>query len=131
MADEEFMTAVVVCCAICVAICTAISVFIYRQLRATDLVKSIAEGDTSVRAHVDQQIAAIAATVTRIEHHQESEDRHVLRAKDLGPLHDKINRVSEGLAAIQAQSQAENKGLSEQLKVVQQMLMTNDRGSRT
>ncbi len=71
------------------------------------------------------QVAALARVVARIEMHQESEDKHVLRPRDLGAIHERINRVAEELAATRAQASTETRMLSEQLSIVQRLLETH------
>jgi len=71
------------------------------------------------------QVESIREDIARIEEHQEHEEKTVLRPRDLGVLHDKINGVSERLAGAQATSTAENKALSEQMKVLQRLVQDN------
>jgi hypothetical protein len=51
----------------------------------------------------------------------ESDTRHFLTARNLGPIHEKINSVAEDVAAMRA----ENRALNEQVRVINQYLMKN------
>jgi phage host-nuclease inhibitor protein Gam len=79
----------------------------------------------SVQSERQGQVESIREDIARLESHQENEEKHVLRPRDLGALHTRINTVAEELAAARAQSTAENRGLGEQLKVLQRLVQDN------
>lgn len=130
---------VVMVCALCAVASASVCAVIWRKLRTGDLGQQIAEGDARVKAHAEQllgdirdDVDAVRDAIARIESHQATEDRHLLRARDLSPLHEKFNRIAIELAETRAQTTAENRALGEQMKVLQgllQNLLTNgDRG---
>lgn len=126
---------VVMVCALCAVVSASVCVVIWRKLRTGDLGQQIAEGDARVKAHAEQllgdireDVDAVRNVVTRIESHQATEDRHLLRARDLSPLHEKFNGLAIEAAETRAQITAENRALAEQIKVLQglvQSLLTN------
>jgi septal ring factor EnvC (AmiA/AmiB activator) len=123
--------------AVCAIVAAGVSVAVWRKARSSDLGTKIESGDKAIKAHADQAIGKLEETVVeledklgefgaaiaRIEAHQETEGAHVLRPRDLGAIHEKINVVAHELAATRAQSQTETRMLSEQLRVIQDMLM--------
>lgn len=122
--------------AVCAVIAALVSLAVWRKARSGDLAARIDDGDAAVREHADRELAAIRRSVgdvcesmdevrgavARIEARQESEEKHVLRPRDLGAIHEKVNRVAEELAAVRAQGHAETRMLSEQLRVLQQLV---------
>lgn len=130
---------VAVVCAMCAMICASVCLVIWRKLRTGDLGQQIADGDARVKAHAEQllgdirdDVDTVRDAVARIESHQATEDRHLLRARDLSPLHEKFNRMAIEAAETRAQITAENRALGEQIKVLQglvQNLLSNNRGS--
>lgn len=136
--------------ALCAIVAALVSVAVYRKARSSDLGARIETGDKSVKAHADSELSAmrtanaqaiakiedtctemrdelteVGKTIARIEAHQETESDHVLRPVDLGKIHEKINSVALEVAAVRAQSQTETRMLSEQLKVIQNMLLSH------
>lgn len=123
--------------AICAIVAAGVSVAVWRKARSSDLGSKIESGDKAIKAHADQAIGKLEDSITelddklgefgeaiaRIEAHQETEGEHVLRPRDLGKIHEKINSVAQELSAVRAQSQTETRMLSEQLRVIQQLLM--------
>lgn len=136
---ESVRSLTTVLSALCAVVAATVSVLIWRKASSSDLGVKIDDGDAQVKAHADRSIDSIRATVrdvsqslddmrdaiARIEVHQTSEEKHVLRPRDLGALNDKIGRVAEELAATRAQSTTENKMLSEQLHILQSLVQQN------
>lgn len=128
--------------ACCAVIAATVSVLIWRKARSSDLGQKIDEGDRGVKAHADAALNALRNEVggvsnnlddmrdaiARIETHQASEEKHVLRPRDLGAIHEKVNRVAEELAATRAQSSVETRMLSEQLRVLQNLVQQQSSG---
>lgn len=123
--------------ALCAIVAAGVSVAVWRKARHSDLGSKIESGDKAIKDHADRGLGRVEESITevreqlgefgeaiaRIESHQEAETAHVLRPRDLGQIHEKINVVATELAAVRAQSQTETRMLSEQLRVIQQMLM--------
>lgn len=140
MGSETAIDWVAICCviaAVCAVASAYVSVSIYRKAKTTDFGPQIAAGDAVVRAHVDTQLSSIdtklddlSDTVARIEQRQETESEHVLRPRDLGRMHEKVNAVALDLAAIRAQSTAENRALGEQMRVLQRLFERNYAGQQ-
>jgi hypothetical protein len=123
------LTALCTIAALCAVVAAAVCVLIWRSARSGDMGTKIDAGDRAVKEHADRALGQIRESlddvrdaVARIEVHQESEEKHVLRPRDLGAIHDRVNRVAEELAATRAQSTAENKMLSEQLRILQNLV---------
>lgn len=123
--------------ALCAIVAAGVSVAVWRKARSSDLGSKIESGDKAIKDHADkglgrqeesiveirEQLAEFGEAIARIEAHQETETAHVLRPRDLGQIHEKINTVAHELAATRAQSQTETRMLSEQLRVMQDLLM--------
>lgn len=115
--------------AVCAVIAAGVSVLVWRKARADDLSEKIDDGDARTRKQTDRSIAAVKNELDQLNHRvSDMEDGvarievsqgHHLAAKDLGPIHDKINRVAEQLAANTATTNA----MREQLRVIQTHLM--------
>ncbi|HRQ63896.1 MAG TPA: hypothetical protein PKZ76_03380 [Xanthomonadaceae bacterium] len=126
--------------ALCAVVAAIVSVLIYRRARGNDLVERITGGDREVREHVDVSVAsvrthslgavdevraavhAIQAQVTSMSNSitsMQTESHHMLRARDLGKVHEKINAV----AADVHKSSAELGGLREQLNVMYKLML--------
>lgn len=123
------------CCAILAA---CVSLAVWRQARSGDYSRLISDGDARVKAHADAAYEDLRETVDdmrdtlgRIESHQTADEKHVLRARDLSPLHEKINRVAEDVAAIRAQATTETRMLSEQLRILQRLVQENGQSHRS
>lgn len=123
------------CCAILAA---WVSLAVWRQARTGDYSRLISDGDARVKAHADAAYADLRETVDdmrdtlgRIESHQTADEKHVLRPRDLMPLHEKINRVAEDVAAIRAQATTETRMLSEQLRILQRLVQESGQRSRS
>jgi len=129
---------VAIVCALCAVISATVCLLIWRKAKTGDLGQQIADGDARVQAHAEQllghirdDVDAVRDAVARIESHQAADDKHVLRARDLSPLHEKINRVAIEVAETRSRTSAENRALGEQMKVLQglmQNLLTNSTG---
>ncbi|MEW5833643.1 MAG: hypothetical protein AB1832_01145 [Pseudomonadota bacterium] len=121
------MAAVISC--VCSVIAAGVSVAVFVKARSGDFAKKIESGDREQRKHTDNiarrierdlseqgdRIGEIEETVARIAQQQQ----HNLTARDLGPMHEKINRVAEQVAA----TTAETKGVREQLAVIHSLLL--------
>ncbi len=144
MLEVDWVSAAAMVSAVCAVIAAAVSVWVWRQLRASDLVERIAEGDAAVKQHADLALEAIrssvaavgaslgdvAETIARIETHQAADQAHVLRPRDLAAIQEKINRVSEDLAATRAQTTTQTQMLGEQLRLLQRLVQDNLAASR-
>jgi len=116
-------------CALCAVISATVCIVIWRKATTGDLGQQIVDGDARVKAHAEQllgdirdDVDEVRSAVARIESLAASEDKHLLRARDLSPLHEKINRVSVEVAETRATSTAENRALGEQMKVLQGLM---------
>jgi hypothetical protein len=117
--------------AICAVIAALIALAVYRQSRGNDLTGKIDEGDRATRAHAQQgidglstQVGEIGASLTEVRESVariEQEQTHHLTARNLGPIHDKVNQVAQDVAS----NRAETRAVSEQLRTIQNYLMKN------
>jgi len=129
--DLQAVAAVV--SAICAIVAVVMSWLIWRKAQATDLSAKIDSGDRATRRHADQvgrdirqqletqtrRMSEMEDSVARIEQQQ----AHTLTARDLGAVHEKINRVAEQISANSATTNA----MREQLRVIQEHLMRGER----
>lgn len=141
--EIDWVAIAAITAAACAVVAAMVCVGVWRKVRASalgasDLGKRIADGDSAVKLHADQALNAMRESVdemservgdmgdaiARIETHQAAEEKHVLRPRDLGAIHEKINRAVEAIAETRAQSSAELRGLSEQVKVLQRLVET-------
>jgi hypothetical protein len=60
-------------------------------------------------------------SIARLQTQQASEAQHGLKLRDLSPVHEKINRVAEDLAATRAQATTQAQMLGEQLRLLQRL----------
>jgi hypothetical protein len=134
---ESLIILATVLSALCAVTAATVSVLVLRKTRPGNIGQQIALGDAQVKDHVDRLLGVIRATVgemsgslddtrnmiARIEAHQASEEKHVLRPRDLAAIHEKVGRVAEELASTRAQASTETKMLSEQLRVLQQIML--------
>jgi hypothetical protein len=117
------------CCAITAA---AVSLVVYRKAKAGDLTAKMDSGDRAIRKHTDRSIGEVKSELgklsTRMAEVENSNARieenqaHCLVGKDLGPLHEKINRIGEQLAGNTATTQ----GVREQLRVLHDLLLRRE-----
>lgn len=127
MGEPIWMLAAFVVCAVCALISMAVAVFVWRQQEAVAaLRRAIGEGDSAVmgdmHSAVDElreEIGDVRAIVARIEAQQSSQEKHVLHARDLSPLHEKINRVAEQQAESRGELNEVARMLREQLRILQ------------
>jgi len=115
--------------AICALSALIVSIKALRRSQSKELTTKIEKGDRAARLHADEssrdirkelttqsrRLAELEDGVARIEQQQS----HNLTARDLGAVHEKINRVAENLAANTASTNA----MREQLRVLQEHLM--------
>lgn len=115
--------------ALCSVICAGVSVAVFFKAKRGDFTKKIEKGDADARRHADQharridrelaeqgdRIGSMESMLARIEQQQQ----HNLVARDLSPLHEKINRLGENVAA----ATAETRAMREQLAVIHAHLM--------
>lgn len=129
--DLQALAAIV--SSICAIVAATVSVLIWRKSRSTDLSERIDNGDRAIRKHADKSIGEIKTQLDAIgERVGDMEDgvarieasaQHHLTARDLGLVHEKINRVAESIASNTATTNA----MREQLRVIQEHLMRRDR----
>ncbi|MBN8715208.1 MAG: hypothetical protein J0H50_14810 [Xanthomonadales bacterium] len=116
--------------AICAIVAATVSVLIWRKARAGDLSKQISDGDRDVKKHTDRSVAGVNQRLSTMDARMsgvedgvariEQQQQHNLTARDLGAVHEKINRLAENLAANTASTQ----GMREQLGVIHRLLMS-------
>jgi hypothetical protein len=106
-----------ICCMVCAVIC----VMIWSKFRK-NFSQQITAGDDAVRAHANAELEDIRESIARIEQRQETEAEHVLRPRDLGRIHEKINALALEGAARGAKSDAQNTAIAEQIKVLQRLV---------
>lgn len=131
LADLQAVASVI--SAICAVVAAGVSLMVWRKARSNDLADRIDDGDKAIRKHADRSMGEIKsrldAQTERIGELEETMARivqqsaHTLTARDLGSVHDKINRVAEQVAASTALTQA----MREQLRVIQEHLMRGER----
>lgn len=140
MGSEFAIDWVAVCCviaAVCAVASACVSVSIWRKARTTDFGPQIIAGDASVRAHVETELSGIDTkldeltdSIARIEQRQETEAEHVLRPRDLGRMHEKINALALEGAARGAKADAQNLAITEQIRVLQRLVESSLTGQR-
>lgn len=135
--DVDWVSVAAVVSAVCAVIAAAVSVWIWRSLRSGDIGRQIHEGDTAVRTHVDRTIGAIAGqlsgvrdAVARMEARQATEEKHVLRPRDLNAIHDRMNKLAEEAASSRAQATTETRMIGEQLRVLQRLIQDISNATR-
>lgn len=127
MDEVSWVHVAVALCVGCAVICTAVAVFVWRQhATVAELRRAIGDGDQAVMKDVQEAVeelrgdfGAVRAIVVRVEAHQATEQKHALTARDLGPLHDKINRVAEQQAETRGELTEVARMLREQLRILQ------------
>jgi len=139
---SEIQPVIVAACvvsAICAVISALACIWIWRNVR-----EQIQDGDNDVKNHSERSLAEIRGTVNRIEQHQvrrddqitdladsiarieaagEVDDKHTLRPRDLGTIHDKINLIAQDVANLRGQQTAQHNALREQLTLLQHSLV--------
>lgn len=145
MPEVDWVSVAAIVSATCAVVAAAVSLWVWRQLRHGDIGQQIAAGDAAVKAHadesldeirvsvaaVDRNLVDVGEAIARIEARQAVEEQHVLRPRDLGAMHEKINRVSEDLAATRAQTTTQTQMLGEQLRLLQRLVQDNLRTRRS
>lgn len=117
---------------VCAVVAATVSVLVWRKARTSDLSEKIENGDRAARKHAErsaeeikQSLGAQAKRLDELEDSMarvESAQRHHLMARDLGPLHEKVN----ALAREQAATSATTKAIHEQVRMIQNLLMRRD-----
>lgn len=130
---DDIQAAAAIISAVCAIVAAAVSVLVWRKARAGDLSKQITKGDSDAKRHIDRSIAGVNQRLSTMDNRMgdvedglariEEQQRHNLTARDLGVVHEKINRVAENLASNTASTNA----MREQLRVMQEYLMRGDR----
>jgi hypothetical protein len=131
---EYGWVAAIAFCLVCAVVAICALILVWRQSATLDelreaideLRNAIAAGDKDTKAHTDrtvvelrESLADVRTIVSRIEGHQSQQDKHGLHARDLGPLHDKINRVAEQQAETRGELTEVARMLREQLRILQ------------
>lgn len=108
----------------------AFSWMAYRQSRHGDVAKAITDGDAQARAHterhveqmraansaaiaeirekvndIEDQLVEVRDSLARLETQQGADRDQMLRPRDLGAMHEKINTVSSRVAALEGVGQ--------------------------
>lgn len=139
MPEVDWVSGAAIVSAVCAVVAASVSLWVLRQLRHGDIGQQIAEGDAAVMAHADQalddlresvaevarNLGDVGEAIARIEARQAIEEQHVLRPRDLGAMHEKVNRVSEDLAALRGQTTTQTQMLGEQLRLLQRLVQDN------
>lgn len=126
--------------ALCAMVAATVSVAMYWKARANDHSSTIRDGDNAVKQHAEKSIgelrAATARSVQSIEGkvdalgqimavvrqdmvRMEKDSDHVLRPRDLGKVHEKINVLAQQVAA----SDAKVSAVAEQVNVIYNLMM--------
>lgn len=115
--------------AICAVIAATVSVLVFLKARSGDFSSKIERGDMAQKKHTDRAVTHIHSKLSQQDERMgeiedslariEQQQSHNLTAKDLGPLHEKINGVALQLAA----NTSETRASREQLSVIYRLLM--------
>lgn len=130
---EPWVQIALAVCVLCSLVSTGVAVSVWRQMRSGELGRAIAAGDRAVREHADHALGEVRETVAdlrdeltdirnivaRIEAHQESEEKHALRPRDLTPIHERLNRLGEQQAETRGELTEVTRMLREQLRILQ------------
>lgn len=132
--------------ALCAIVAALVSVSVYRKARTNDHSSQISAGDDKVKQHADRvvdelrrttadKVEGIEETVGEILKQQgqlqanlarvENDTEHMLRPRDLGRVHEKINAVATDAAATRATVDA----VKEQVGVIYSLLI-DKKGAR-
>lgn len=106
-----------------------VSMAVWRKARRADLTGQITAGDRQLRKHTDKAISEVRNTVSTLDDRMsaiedslarisQDQDRY-LQARDLGPIHEKIN----GVALEVAGNTAATRGMREQLAIIHELLI--------
>ncbi len=134
--NATWLIAVAVFCTTCSLLAAIAAVSMWRAMRSGELGRAIVAGDTAVKAHADErldeirgELGEIRGFMARIEAHQDSEEKHALRPRDLAPIHERLNRLGEQQAESRGELLAAVRALNEQLRILQNAQMTQVRGT--
>jgi hypothetical protein len=67
----------------------------------------------------EEQIDQMQDAIARIEASNEADEKHTLRPRDLGGMHEKINLIAQDLANVKGKQDAQYLALREQLTLLQ------------
>ena len=67
----------------------------------------------------EEQIDEMQEAIARIEASSEADDKHLLRPRDLGAIHEKVNLIAQDLANMKGKQDAQYNALREQLQIMQ------------
>jgi len=137
---EAWQTAAAVISACCAMVAATVSVAVWRKARSTDLSGRIDGGDLDAKAHTDRSVSALreqtSSTVQEIRQtvdhlsqqvdevrqvatRMEADAQNMLRPRDLGRVHEKINAVATETTANSAKLGA----IGEQVGVIYKLLL--------
>ena len=137
---EAWRSVAAIVSAMCAIVAATVSVAVWRKARASDLGSRIDDGDAKARAHVDRSVDELRRTTAEqvgeirqtVDHMAEQLDGvrqqaarieadtgHMLRPRDLGRIHEKINVVAQDSAATRALVE----GQREQIGVIYKLLL--------
>lgn len=127
MGEQTWMLAAVAVCVVCAVVSTTVAIFVWRQQASVaSLRTAIGDGDQAVMGDMHtlmgdlrEEVGDLRATLARIEAQQSSAEKHVLHARDLSPLHEKINRLAEQQAESRGELNEVTRMLREQLRILQ------------
>lgn len=104
--------------ALCAIIAATVSVAVWRKARVSDLADRIDDGDAQNASAIEElrdDVHKVQTAVAQIQ----VDTGHMLRPRDLGRVHEKINAVAENTAETRAHVNA----LREQVNVIHRLLM--------
>jgi len=130
---EAIRTIATVISATCAIVAASVSVAVWRKARSTDMTNKIDAGDRATRKHTDRSVSEIKARVEGMDQRlgeleegvarMSQEQQHALKARDLGPMHEKINGLAQAVAA----NTATTKAVQEQLRLLTEHLIKGGR----
>lgn len=115
---EVWRSMAAVVSALCAIIAATVSVAVWRKARVSDLAARIDDGDAANSEAIEEMRGDLHQVQTAVAQIQ-VDTGHMLRPRDLGKVHEKINAVAENTAETRAHVSA----LREQLNVIQKLLM--------
>jgi len=136
---QPLIVAACVLSAFCAMVSTMICVWMWHSVR-----EQIKHGDDGVKDHGERSLSEIRGAVNRIEVNgirreeqidemqeaiarieatSEVDGKNVLRARDLGVIHEKVNTIAQSVAELRGQQAAQHNALREQLQLLQRSLI--------
>ncbi|WP_430391084.1 hypothetical protein [Dyella sp. 20L07] len=130
---EAVRTAAAVVSAMCAIVAAGVSLAVLRKARSADMTHRIDAGDRATRKHTDKSVSEIKQTLVDVDQRlsdleggvarMSQEQQHALKARDLGPMHEKINGLAQAVAA----NTATTKAVQEQMRLLTEHLIKGGR----